>query len=90
MENVSSLKTDTENKNSEQESGLKMCPVSPDLQTTDQVSEPLDPNFIEERIKVDRRKLEQMIQVQGWCQKVMVSNSNVDICCVKFISKNCI
>ena len=34
----------------------------------------IDPNFVEERFRVDRRKLEQMIQgqVQMFCQKTVV------------------
>lgn len=43
--------------------GLEFCEDEGDL-VTDDINEERDPNFVEERFRVDRRKLEQMLQGQ--------------------------
>lgn len=43
--------------------GLEFCKDEGDL-LGDDVNEERDPNFVEERFRVDRRKLEQMLQGQ--------------------------
>ena len=43
--------------------GLEFCEDEGDL-LGDDVNEERDPNFVEERFRVDRRKLEQMLQGQ--------------------------
>ena len=43
--------------------GLEFCEDEGDL-LADDVNEERDPNFVEERFRVDRRKLEQMLQGQ--------------------------
>lgn len=44
--------------------GLEFCEDEGDLLADDTIEE-RDPNFVEERFRVDRRKLEQMLQGQS-------------------------